>query len=497
MFEAFIQGFFNVFHPMTFLLVIVGMIIGIIVGVLPAIGGVAGCALLLPFIYGMNPFHALPILVSLGAVSVTGGSITSILLNIPGDTPNAATLIDGYPMTRRGEAGRAIGAALTASGAGGFMGVALALVFVPVIVPVVLALHMAEMFFVVLVGISFVAILSKGGQIKGLISGGLGLLLSLVGFQTATGTARFTFDSAFLFEGLGIIPVVMGLFAGAEILELAVSEEAISQVEVAATPWRQMLQGAGDVYRHKWLWFRSSVIGYIVGVIPGIGSVGAMFMAYGQAKQTSKNQDLFGTGCVEGVIAPESANNASHGGSLLTTLAFGIPGSTQMAILLSAYLLVGIKPGPGLIIEHAELSFTMLWTSAIASLLAAGLCFLIAPYLIKVTYIHPNYLSATIAPLIFVSVFATGQTVLNIAVVVLFTLIGVVMSKLGFSRPAFILAFVLGEMLEDYFWLAVKLQGPFFFLRPISLIFIVFIIGILSFSPIKSVLDRRRERKGE
>ena len=496
MLEAFVQGFFNVFHPMAFLLVIVGMFIGLFVGVVPAIGGVSGTALVLPFIYGMDPFLALPFLLSLGGVSVIGGSITSILLNIPGDTPNAATCLDGYPMTRKGEAGRAIGAALTAAGAGGLMGVFLSILTIPLIVPMVLGLHMAEMFFVALIGISFLAVLSKGGQVRGMISGGLGLLLSFVGFQATTGTARYTFDSAFLFDGIGVIPVVMGLFAGSEIIELAVTGEVIAKFKVAATPWRQMLQGAGDVFRHKWLWFRCVIIGYIVGIIPGIGSVGAMFVAYGHAKQTSKNSDQFGTGCVEGVLAPESSNNACHGGDLLTTIAFGIPGSTRMAVLMSAYLLVGIKPGPGLLIDNTALAFTMLWTIAISSVLAAAFCFVMAPYLIRVTTVQPHHLFATIAPLIFVSVFAASTTVLNVVAVVVFSGLGVLMSRLGYSRAAFVLGFVMGEMIEDYLWLAIKLQGPLFFLRPLCLVLIAVNLAVLCYGPIKSVFGRLYKRTG-
>ncbi len=495
MVEAFFHGFLNVFHPAAFLLVVVGMFLGLFVGVVPAIGGVSGCALLLPFIYGKDPMLALPFLLALGSVSVIGGSITAVLMNIPGDTPNAATCIDGYPMTRKGEAGRAIGAALTSAGAGGVMGVFLSILSVPLVVPVVLHLHMAEMFFIALIGISFLSVLSEGGQVKGMISGGLGLLLSFVGFQPTTGTARYTLGSAFLFDGFGVIPVVMGLFAGAEIIELSVTGQVISKIKAAATPWRQMVQGAADVFQNRWLWFRCVIIGYIVGIIPGIGSVGAMFVAYGHAKQTSKNSALFGTGCVEGVIAPESSNNACHGGDLLTTIAFGIPGSTLMAILMSAYLLVGIKPGPGLLVERPELAFTMLWTVAISSVLAAGFCFMTAPYLIRVTTVHPYYLFATIAPLIFISVFAAATSVWNVVAVVAFTGLGVLMSKLGYSRPAFVLGFVLGGMIEDYFWLAVKLQGPYFFLRPISLLLIALNVGVLAYAPIKSAMEGMRKKE--
>jgi len=375
------------------------------------------------------------------------------------------------------------------------MGVILAFILIPLVIPLILTLRMAETFFLVLLGISFIAALSSGGQIKGLISGLLGLLLAFVGFQGTTGVARYTFGTAYLYGGIAVVPLVLGLFAGAELVELAVSRETIARGGMADTPRRQMLQGAKDVIGNAWLWFRSCVIGYIIGVVPGIGATGAMFISYGQAKQTSRHPERFGTGAVEGIIAPESANNAAFGGELLTTLSFGIPGGPPLALLLAGFMVVGIEPGPQLMTHYPELSFALFWTVAIANILAAALCIPAVPYLVRVARIPPDYLLVIVATLVVFGTFAIHETMLDLVVLLAFTGLGVLMKKFDFSRPAFILGFILGMMFEKYFWLALKLQGPLFFMRPISLLLIVLIIGVLNFDSIRSGVARLLKRR--
>jgi len=318
--------------------------------------------------------------------------------------------------------------------------------------------------------------------------------MGFVGFHAITGLSRFGFGTAYLYEGLPIIPLVLGLFAGAEVVDLAVSGQPIARTKAAATPGGQMLRGAGDVFRNGWLWFRSCIIGYIIGVVPGIGATGAMFIAYGQAKQTTRHPEEFGRGAVEGVIAPESANNAAFGGEMLTTLSFGIPGGPPMALLLTGFLVVGIQPGPQLLTNYPELSFTLLWTVAIANCLAAMICVPAIPYLVRVARIHPDYLFVAVATLIFIGAFAVRLEILDLVVLLLFTGLGILMNRFGFSRPAFLLGFVLAVVFEKYFWLALKLQGPLFFLRPISLGLIALTIGILGFGDIRAGVERLLKR---
>ena len=218
----------------------------------------------------------------------------------------------------------------------------------------------------------------------------------------------------------------------------------------------------------------------------------ATFTAYAHAKQTSKNPEEFGTGRVEGVIAPEAANNAKEAGSVLTTLAFGIPGSTEMVILLGAFLMVGIVPGPGLLLDHLELSFTMMLTIIVSNIVATILCFLIAPYLLKLTSVHPRYLFPIILCIIFVGVYARSETLLQIILVVIFGLLGFFMKRFDYPRPAFALGFVLGGLFEYYLHQSIMIGGSLFFLRPISLGLIALTIGVLCLDPVRSALKKRK-----
>ncbi len=337
MLEAFGQALQSFTEPGLWLFMTIGVIIGLILGIIPGIGGLIGMALFLPFVFAMSPVQALPLMVALSAVSYTGGSITAILVNIPGMDTNAATLIDGFPMSQKGEAGRALGAALVSSGLGGLATVFLALAMTPLVLPMVLAIRSADMVFIILMGIVFIAVLGRGSMVKGLISGGLGLVVSFIGLQVVTGAPRFTFDMVYLFDGIGLIPIVLGLFAVPEAIVFSARGGTMAPTGVVIKGMADVWEGAKDVFRHWGLWLRSTIVGYIIGIIPGVGATTATFIAYGQAKQTSKHPERFGTGIVEGVIAPESANNAKEAGSLLTTLALGIPGSAGMAILLGAF----------------------------------------------------------------------------------------------------------------------------------------------------------------
>jgi len=495
MLNALFAGLIDTFEPLRLAVIALGSIVGIFIGALPGFGPVAGLTLALPFLYGKDPQLVLPFAVALGSASYAGASVSSIMLNIPGDAPAAATCIDGYPLTRRGQGGRAIGAALSASTTGGIAGVLMAIIVIPVVVRIVLTLHMSEIFFLVLLGISSLAIVAQGGKLKGLVSGVLGLLLAFVGFPRMGSIPRFTFGSEYLLANMPLIPVILGLFAGTELVKLAGSGEAISRPDAVTAPRRQMLQGAREVFENFWLWLRSVIIGYIVGALPGIGATGATFIAYGQAKQTSKEPEKFGTGCIEGVIAPESANNASYGGALLTTLSFGIPGSAGMALILALFILVGIVPGPRMLIDYPELCFMMFWTASIAAIMSSIFCFIVVPYLMKITTLNPKYLLAALTPLVFLGAFAVDESMGSLVVVLVFTAFGVLMDEFDFSRSALVLGFILGALFEKYFWLALRLDGPLFFLRPVSLAIMALIVVSLNFNLIKSAARRLFAKK--
>lgn len=248
--EAFLQGLQSFTHLQFSLAVGVGVIIGLVFGIVPGIGGMLACALLLPFMFGLNPEIGLPLLLSIVSVQYTGGSITAVLLGIPGTGPNVATTFDGFPMTQKGEGGRALGAVLTSSGLGGAVSALLALAMVPLVIPMIMAIRTADMVFMILLGLSFLGVLGGRSTIKGLISGALGLLLAFVGFQATTGAARFTFGSLYLYEGLAMIPLVLGLFALTEIVSLAVSGGTIAKASAPIQEIRNVWEGVKDVIRH-------------------------------------------------------------------------------------------------------------------------------------------------------------------------------------------------------------------------------------------------------
>jgi len=468
-----------------------GVLIGLSVGILPAIGGLVPMAMVLPFMFLLRPLEGLPLIVTISAVGYQGGSMTAILLNIPGTEPNAATLIDGFPMTQKGEAARAIGAALTSSTLGGVGAVALALAVIPVLLYIVMAITSADMVFVILLGISFIAVLAERSMTKGLLSGALGLLISLIGYQPVTGIPRFTFGSTFLYDGVGLVPVIVGLFAIPEAIALAATGGTVAQVEAKLAGMQQVLEGVKDVFRHWWLFLRSMVIGYVVGVIPGIGGAVAPFVAYGQAKASSRHPEKYGTGCVEGVIAPESANNAVLGGSLLTTLALGLPGSAGMAILLGAFILQGLVPGPRMMTEHCDLSLTLLLVVVVTNIIAGGICFGLIPHVSKIARVPARILFPLIVVIALTGAFLYRQLLGDVIIAVTFSVLGLVMRTFGYSRPALLLGFVLGTLFEKYLFIALGAGGPFFFLRPISLSLIAIIIGVIGLGLVRTL--RKKE----
>lgn len=480
MFESLYHALLNFGELRVLLGLILGTTVGITIGIIPTIGGFVSLSVLMGFAYKMDPYVALTFLIALTSVTYTGGTITAILLNVPGSGLNVSTLIDGYPMTKKGQASRAIGAALTASALGGSVSVLLSLAMVTLVIRLVMAFHSPEMLFLIVLGLCFLGIVGTGSLIKGLISGGIGLIISLVGFQALTGVPRFTFGSVYFFDGINLICLVLGLFAVAEAIELGLSDKPIMPTAGLKAGYREQIEGAKDVIRHFWLFIRCTLVGYIVGILPGIGGETGIFTAYSHAKQTSRHPELFGTGIVEGVIAPESANNAAQAGDLLCTLGFGIPGSAIMALMLGAFVMVGITPGPGMLTEHLDLSLTLLISIFFANIMAGSLCFLFGPQLLKCITVHPKYLLCVVLACVVAGALAAKEGALTLLVVPFFGILGFLMKRFGYSRAALILGFVLGEPFEHYFFHSIMLHGAFFFTRPISLALIAICIAFIA-----------------
>lgn len=493
MLEAYGTAIATLSQPINLLIMLVAIGVGLIVGIIPGIGGGTMVALLLPFVFRMPVEVALILLVALHAVVYTSGGITSILLNMPGESVSAATLLDGFPMTQKGEGSRAIGAAVTSSMAGGILPVFLALAIVPLILPIVMAFGQPEMAVLVLLGISFLAALTGGSVIRGLIAGMAGLLLSFVGYHYVTGVHRFSFETAFFYDGIALVPLILGLFGLSEIFRLVIrGQTAITQKAVVKLSG--VVEGMKDVWRHKWLWFRSTIIGYIIGIIPGVGASVATWVCYGQAKQTSKHPEKFGKGTVEGVIAPEAADNAKEAGALLTTMALGIPGGPVMALLIAAFLMVGVTPGPAMMTEHLPLALTLLLGIALANIIGGIICFFAAPQLVRVASVHFDFLFPAILIVVLAGVYVVTLSPMNFIVALAFGLLGLVMRRYDYSRPALLLGFVLGGLLENYSLLSIKIYGPLFFARPIPLALLIIVILLLLYPQLKRGISSLRGR---
>ncbi|MFC1907021.1 tripartite tricarboxylate transporter permease [Chloroflexota bacterium] len=490
--EAMVQALQNFLTVELWLVIGLGMVIGLVFGLIPGVGGMLALAITLPFVFKMTPEQALPLMMSILAIQFMGGAITSILLNLPGTAGSIATLFDGFPMSQKGEAGRALGASLTASGLANILTAILALAMVFLILPLVMAFRSADMVFVMLLGITFIGVLGSGSMIKGLISGGMGLLISLIGYQATTGVPRLTFGSLYLYDGIAMVPFFLGVFAVPEMIALATRGGSISQSKVVIKGMQDVLRGVRDVFRHWKLVIRSEIIGFTIGSIPGLGASAATFIAYGEAKRTSKHPERYGTGIVEGVIAPESANNACESGALLTTLALGIPGSAVMAILMGAMLMLGITPGPEMLTKHLDLSLTLIWIIAVTGVIGAAICIPLASRLSRLAFVPADILVPLVVVILFVGSFSSNEVFGSIITFLIFGAVGLIMRRYGYNRPALALGFILGLLFERYFFIALKVAGPLFFMRPISLIIISVIIAFLIYRPVKKLIQQRR-----
>lgn len=495
MIEAAIQGTLNAFSFSVLPWTIVGVLIGLLTGIIPAIGVGTAMCIVLPLTYGMSPETALSLLIAIHAVGGTSGSIPSILINIPGTPLNAAALLDGYPMGQKGQAGRAISAALTASGLGGLFGGLVFFALIPVACNIVMAFGSPEAFLTALIGLAFLATLSRGSTIKGLVSGLVGILLSFVGLKGMTTLPRFTFGIFELYDGIPMLPMLIGLFALPEVIEFALRKRSVVTIDKAimagAGEWKQVLEGMKDVFRHFRAFLTGSIIGTVVGIIPGIGGQTASFVAYAQAKQLSKHPEMFGKGSVEGVIAPEAADNSKEGGSLLPTLAFGIPGSGLMAILMAGFLAHGIIPGPGLLMEHLDLTFTMLATLIFANIFGAILMIPIIGPISKICLVPGSIMAPLVLVIAALGGYAVDSTYFSMLMTFISGGLGWAMVKFGYDRICLLLGFILGIMVEQYFYVSISTSGFSFLLYPIPLILEFIFIFVLSFDFLKGLYSRR------
>jgi putative tricarboxylic transport membrane protein len=475
-------------------LIVLAIPIGMFFGAVPGLGGKLGIVLLIPFVFGMDPIAGSVFLIAMHAVVHTGGSIPSILFGVPGTGPDAATIVDGFPMAKKGEAGRALGASLGASGIGGVIGALFLAAMLPVLRPIILAFSPAEFFLLAIFGITFIAMLSGRSLIKGIAVGFLGLMVAFIGLDPFTGTQRYTFGHLFLWDGVSVIAAVLGLFAIPEMMALGVKGGSVSEVpqKAVAYNFRQVFQGIGDVLRHPWLTLRTSLIGAGLGAIPGIGGDAASWICYGHAVQTCRN-GKFGEGDVRGVIAPETANNSKEGGSLLPTLFFGVPGSSGMAILIGAFVMLGIQPGPQIALNGMDIVWALIWALAIANALSVIIFVAMAPTFSLLVYVRGALLIPFVFVLAFLGAFLSEAAWENMLLLVGIGTLGYFLRKYGWPRPPFVIGLVLGPIAEDSLNKALAIWGPTFFLRPLSLVFIAMIIATIAYYIWKSARPGKLE----
>jgi putative tricarboxylic transport membrane protein len=496
LFNAFTSGFSQIFVWSTFSLMVVGIAIGFIVGILPGLGGPATIALMLPFIVKMTPVEAFAILLGMASVLGTTGDITSVLFGVPGEPTSAATIIDGHPMAKRGEAGRALGAVLMSSLVGAIFGAFVLALFIPIVRPLVLTFGSPELFMLAILGLTFIASLSGGALLKALLGAGIGLFLATVGLDPQSGIQRFTFGQVFLWDGLGLVPITMGFFAIPEIIDLGVQRSSIATEQVKKLGG--VMQGVKDTFRHWWLVMRCSAIGTFCAIIPGMGPSVSQWLAYAQALQSSKDKERFGKGAIEGVLGPGAANNSSMGGSLITTVAFGVPASVLMAILVGAFLIQGLVPGPDMLIPeakggHLSLTFSFVWIIVVSNIITVGICLLFLNQLVKITYIRGSVIIPLILLLIYLGTFAEKNAFPDLLLMLFFGVLGWVMQRLDWPRPPFILGLVLGNLAESRLFLSVNNYGLAWLLRPAVLVIMVITLAGASYPFLREKWRKRKE----
>ncbi|WP_172294781.1 tripartite tricarboxylate transporter permease [Pseudoruegeria sp. HB172150] len=480
--------------------ILIGTMIGVTFGALPGLGSVIALALVLPFTFGMDPMLAMLLYAGIMSSVTFGGSVPAILLNTPGTPPNAATCFDGYPMARRGEGARALAISSASCFAGSLGGVIVTLALLPVVKPIVYAFGPPEFFWLVAFGMVMIAFAARGNMIKGLAGGGIGIMISLVGYDDMTGSFRFTYGSDYLWDGLPLVTFVTGLFAISELIAYASrgGSTVADSVDMAGVKWtRQVAQGVRDVAIRPAQTMRAAAIGAGVGIIPGLGGGVASFMSYIIGMQRSRDES-YGKGSPEGIIASETANDAKDGGALLPTVAFGIPGSPDTAILLGAFILHGLQPGPTLLREHMDIVCLLLFGIFVSQIATSAFGLVSSPLLARISVIRSRWLAPFVLSLVVVGTFMLNQNILDSGAAVLVGIMGYVLRRFGFPLITIAIGFILGPLLETSFLQSMLIsQSGFgvFWSSPIALVLMVCTLSAL-FGPF--IADAvRRTRRGD
>jgi putative tricarboxylic transport membrane protein len=450
-----------------------GVLLGTVVGMLPGIGPIGTMSILLPLTFHMSPVSSIIMLAGIYYGAMYGGTITSILVNIPGEAASVVTCLDGYQMAKQGRAGPALGIAAMGSFIAGTLGLVGLMFFAEPLSELGLKFGPPEYFAVVLLGLTLVIYLTHGSALKGFIMMILGLIFSCVGLDEISGTPRMTYETMYLWDGVALVPLAMGLFG---ISELFVNIEKTVIVEILAKKIENIYPTVQDWIQVKWALIRGTIIGFFLGILPGGGPVVASFVCYSVEKKISKTPEKFGKGAIEGVASPESANNSAVSGAFIPFLTLGIPPNVTMAMLYGAFLIHGLSPGPFLISDHPDLFWGLVSSMYIGNGMLLVLNLPLIPLWVRILKVRYNILFPIILLFCIIGSYSVRSNALDVFVMMLFGIVGYLFGKFGYEPAPLMLAYVLGPMFERSLRQSLRMsQGDFsiFFTRPISAVAII------------------------
>ncbi|MBC6717902.1 MULTISPECIES: tripartite tricarboxylate transporter permease [Aurantimonas] len=495
MFEPLLHALPYVFQPANLFAMVAGVVLGIAIGALPGLSATMGIAVLIPLTFGLDPLVGLGMMAGIYNGAMYGGAIPAVLLRIPGTPASIVTTFDGYPMAQKGEAGRALQIAVVSSAIGGMVSAVVLMTLAPPLARVTLAFGPAEYFWVGIFGLSAIAVFVGKNPIKGVLSACIGLLIGCIGIDTITGAQRFTFGNINLYDGFNIVVLLTGLYAIPP--AIAMAEEAV-KTGISRDKLRvKSSHGMFDDWRRLWkTWTRSSIIGVIVGLLPGAGGNIAAFLSYNEAKRASKTPDEFGEGSPEGVAAGECGNNADNSAALVPALTLGVPGSSVAAVILGGLLIHGLRPGPALFRDYPDVVYGFMIQMFVTSALLMFIGGIIGTRVfIHVLRLPRVLLVPLIAGLTAVGVYSINNSMFDLYMMLGFGLLGYAMERLDFPLAPAVLGLILGPMAEENMRLALLISQNdwlVFVTRPISVTIAVLTLLVLAFPIIRDMLARRR-----
>lgn len=492
-FNYLIMGFSKALTLANLFACFFGVSIGTLIGVLPGIGPVATMAILLPITFAMDPTSAIIMLAGIYYGSQYGGSTTSILVNIPGEVGSIVTCLDGYQMACKGRAGPALGISAMGSFIGGTLSVIGLMLLTPPLAKLAMGFGPPELFSLILFGLIMVSSIGSGSLVKSLIMATVGMFVSLIGMENVSGFSRFTLGSLTLSDGVGLVPVAMGMFGISEVLA---NIEEMAKKEVFKTNLRNLFPTLKDWYDSFWPIIRGTLVGFFLGILPGAGTVITTFFSYGLEKRLSKYPEKFGTGVIEGVVGPETANNAAVSGAMIPLLALGVPPHVVMAMLLGAFIIHGIQPGPMFITQHPNIFWGLIASMYIGNVMLLVLNLPLIGMWVKILEIPYALLYPLIILCCVIGVYSLNSNVYEILIMILFGSFGYILRKMEYPLAPFLLAMVLGPMMETSFRQSLTIsQGSFaiFYERSFSAILLIAVVVVLFISLFLWVKKRRKE----